>query len=176
MMNADDLETHVTAMMDARVINLRQALYLQTGNPIHAWRAYATARQLDVATPDWVLDYFDACAKALTTTKHASAKAIADALGLGTRGGRVVTRQADTDERDLAIVIRIDQLKKRPTRRELKALVHAHGLKGEGVDPGDRTLLVILDQVAEEYGLDVNQVQAIYYKMIRPPKRPAKRL
>ena len=159
-MSAEDLEHQIIAMMDARVIGLRYALYLQTGNPTHAWRAYATARRLNVAVPPWVLDYFDACAKALTTTTHTSAKSIADALGLGTKGGRLVTRQADTDERNLAMMMRIDQLRKRPTRRALEALVDAHGLNGTVVDPGDRTLLAIFVQVAEESGLEVNQVQA----------------
>ena len=170
------MEKQVKEMFDARAINWWRALYLQTGNPIHVWRAYATARKLDVAVPDWVLDYFDACANALTTRTHTSAKAIADALALGSRGGPLVTRQAKIDERNLEIVMRIDQLQNRPTHAELKALADEHGLKGEGVDPGDRTLLFIIDQVAGEFRLDVNQVQAIYYQMIHPPKRPAKRL
>ena len=55
-------------MMAAYVIDRRHALYLQTGNPIHAWSAYDNAHKLDVAIPDWVLDYFDASAKALTST------------------------------------------------------------------------------------------------------------
>jgi hypothetical protein len=172
MMNPDDLKKQLNAMVVAHTIDLRHALYLRRRNPIHVWRAYAAARQLGVPVPDWVLDYFDTCAKALAT-RHSSAKAIADALGLGTRGGRLVTGQADTDERNVAIVERIDQLQSRPSRRELQALADAHGLKTDVVDPGDRTLLVILEQVAAEYHLDVNQVQAIYYKMIRPLERPA---
>ena len=171
-MNVDQFR----AVMGAYVIDGKQALYRQTRNPIHAWSAYHTARTLNVAIPDWVLDYFDASAKAITSTTHSSAKAIADALGLGTKGGPTVTRQAAIQVRNLAIVERILYLMDRPTRSELKALADAHGLKGPGVDPGDRPLLAILDQVAGEYDLDVNQVQAIYYKMIRPPKRPAKRL
>lgn len=168
--NAADPEQRLKSILDGRTLNLRHALYLQTRNPIHAWRAFATARKLDVAVPDWVLDYFDACAKALTGTTYTSAKEIADALGLGSRGGRLVTRQADTDERNLEMVMRIEQLRNRPTRAELKVMMDAHKLKGEVVDPGDRTLLVILDQVGTEFNLDVNQVQAIYYNMIRAPK------
>lgn len=120
-MSAADLEQQIKATIDTRAMDLRHALYLDSGNRVHAWRAYTTARQLDLAIPAWVLEYFDTCAKALTT-KHASAKAIATALGLATRGGPVVTRQADTDERNLEMVIRIEQLRQRPTRRELKAL------------------------------------------------------
>ncbi len=169
-MNVDQFKV----MMAAYVIDRKQALYVQTGNPVHAWAAYDTARKLDVAIPAWVLDHFDACAKVLTTTKHSSAKAIADALGLGTKGGPTVTRQAAIQVRNLAIVERIVQLQDRPTRSELKAMAVAHGLKGDGVDPGDRPLLDILVQVAEEYRLDVNQVQAIYYKMIRPAEVPSR--
>jgi hypothetical protein len=89
----------------------------------------------------------------------------------------LVTRQAKTDVRDLAIVESILHLKNRPTRSELKAMAKAHGLKGDGVDPGDRSDLDILTQVAEEYALSVDRVRAIYREMTRPPKRgtPSKR-
>jgi prophage regulatory protein len=168
-MNADQFK----AMMAAHAIDLKQALYLQTGNPVHAWAAYDASRKLELAIPAWVLDYFDACAQVLITAKHSSAKSIADALGLGTKGGPTVTRQAAIQVRNFAIVERIVHLRERPIRSELKAMAAAHGLKGNGVDPCDRPLLVILDQVAGEYDLDVNQVQAIYYKMIRPGQAPS---
>lgn len=83
-MNVD----HFKAVMAAHLIDRRQALYRQAGNPIHTWSAYHTAPTLGVAIPASVLDYFDASAKALTTTTYTSAKAIADALGLGNKGGR----------------------------------------------------------------------------------------
>jgi hypothetical protein len=176
MANSAALSEQMKEWAAAHLIGRRELLYRKSGNPIHVWRAYATARTLHVAIPDWVLVYFDRCAQTLATGTHKSAKAIADALELGTRGGPGVTRKAATEERNLAMVERILALQERPTRAELEALADEHALEKPVVDPGDRGLLDILTQVAEEYGLRVDAVTGIYYKMIRASKRPAPRL
>ena len=172
-------DTHVKeqflAWIAARTIERREVLFRKSKNPIHAWRAYADARALRVQIPDWVLTYFDASAAALATEKHDSARAIANALGLWTRGGPVVTATAKTDERDLAIVERIFALQERPTHDDMIQLTDKlkklgvrvnRPQKAELIDPGGRSLLEILTQVAEEYDLDVSQVQKIYYKFL----------
>jgi hypothetical protein len=174
--HADGGEEQFKAWVAAHFIGRREVLYRQTKNPIHVWKAYITARQLAVGFPDWVLSYFDRSAEALTTRPFGSAKAIADALGLGKAGGPSVTRKAATDERNLAIVERIVALKERPTREELQTLARTHGLKCHLVDPGDRSLLEILTQVAEEFRLDVKTVQSIYYAILRGPHDPSTRL
>lgn len=75
---ATDLSARVMAMFTTRAIERSQALYLQTGNPIHAWHVYEHARQGGVAIPDSVLDYLDQVAKALTASPGpASLKAVA---------------------------------------------------------------------------------------------------
>jgi hypothetical protein len=54
------------AVLATVFIERSQASYLQTDNPIHAWRVYTLARQSGVPIPDWVLDYFNKVAKMLT--------------------------------------------------------------------------------------------------------------
>lgn len=163
------------ALIAAYHIDRKHVLYLRTKNPIHAWSAYRTARLLQVAVPAWVLDCFDAWATVLTTTTHTSAKAIADALKIGKKGGATVTKKAAQEVRDLKIVADILYLKSRPTRSALKAMARDYRLKGDGVDPGDRNITEIMEQVADERGLDHSSVKTIYYRMIRPPKSPGKR-
>ena len=163
------------AVIAAYHIERRRALYLHTANPIHAWSAYRIARVLKVAVPPWVLDVFDTWAEVLTEGTHDSKSAIADALKIGKRGGPLVTEQAKSELRDLQMVARIEHLRRqRPTRAEqeaaLKEYRKKYGLKGEVVDPGDRNLTEIMEQVAGEYGIDYVSVRAKYYKLIRPLK------
>ncbi len=144
----------------SQAMNRRHALYLKTKNPIHAWFAYQTARQLDVEIPGWVLEYFDNCASKLALP-HKSAKSLADSFGIGRRGGRMVTKQAEKDIRDLRIVERVIQLRARPTSEELKNMARLHNIQGEGADPSDRPDLDIRLQVAEENKLKLDTLNGI---------------
>lgn len=170
-MDAEQLK----AMIADHYVGRRHVLYLRTANPVHAWSAYRTARQLEVAIPAWVLECFDSWAAVLTTETHTSAKAIADALKIGKKGGPLVTEKAARELRDLEIVADVVQLLDRPTRAELKAIAKEHGLKGDVVDPGDRNITEIMEQVAGERGLEYSSVKTICYKMIPALKRLAKK-
>ena len=104
-------------------IGKSQTLYLRTGNPIHLWSVYLLARQGGVPIPDWVLEYLDKAARVLTAPNGpTSPTAVADALGLATKGGPSKTRQAEMDQRDLAIVEHIEVLKDLPTSRRRRDL------------------------------------------------------
>ena len=154
-----DNSARIKAALATVFIERSQALYLQTGNPIHAWRVYELARHGGVPLPDWVLDYFDKVAKVLTAPPGpTSPKAIADALGLGTKGGPSKALQAQTDQRHLDIVDHIRFLQERATR--------------DDVDLDLRDELGIMQRVADEYGLSLDRVQALYYEMLRPRQRP----
>lgn len=163
---ASELETDITAMFYRQMADPLHALYRHTKNAIHVWSAYRLARTWRMPIPDWVLDYLDACAVAVTTTPT-SAKTMADAIGLGTRLGSGVTRQAATDRRHLEMVERIIQLRQRPSRRDLETLKRRYHVTEQIVDPGDRTLLDILTQVADEFGLSLDRTTAIYYTLTR---------
>jgi hypothetical protein len=163
------------ALIAKRYIDRRHALYLKSANPVHAWSAYRMARQLEEPIPGWVLGCFDAWATVLTEETHESAKAIADALKIGKKGGATVTKKAASEVRDLEIVADVLHLQGRPTRAEQEATLKDYrrrfGVKGVVVDPGDRNLTEMMEQVAGERGLDYVSVRAKYYKLIRPPKR-----
>ncbi len=150
------------AMMIAPLMDGKQALYLQSGNPIHAWSAYHAARTAGIAIPAWVLDCFDVWAAVLTATTYTKAKDIAHALKISNKNGsRLAVQQAKTATRDLEILDDIQHLEARPTRSELKAMRKAHGLTGDIVDPGDRNITEIMDQVAGQHGVEYSTVNAI---------------
>ena len=150
-------------------IEQNHGLYLQAANPIHVWRAYDLARRCRVPIPDWVLAYFDTVAKRLAAPMGPrSPKAIADALGLGTKGGRSKTLQAETDQHHLDIIGRIEAL------NNLAEYLSAH--------PGDLDVdwdlhshRGVLQRVADEFGLSLKGVQAIYSKLMRPHQGPLAR-
>jgi len=158
-----DNSARLKAVLATHYMERSYALHLKTANPIHAWRVYELARHGGLPIPHWVLSYFDRVAKALTAPAGpASPKAIADALGLGTKGGPSKAAQARTDQRDLDIVGEIVFLQDR----------------ADTAIPGDEKLdlrddLGIMQHVADEHGLSLERVQAVYYKMIGPanPRR-----
>jgi hypothetical protein len=129
-------------------IERRRALYERTGNPIHALHAYRTARVAKIAVPDWVLKLFDQWAHALCVESPKGAKAIADALGLGTKGGPSVTSQAETEIRNLRIAERVLVLQNHPPGRDKQDVLH---------------------QAAKEFALSIESVASIWYAM-RDPK------
>jgi hypothetical protein len=166
-MDAEELQTKFTVTIAAHYIDQRHLMYLRTTNPIHAWSAYQTARRLNVAIPEWVLACFDGWASVLSATTHRSAKAIADDLKIGKKGGRTVTRKAAREMRDLEIVADILYQMDRPAGSELKAIAKAHGLRSDGVTGSDRNVTEILQQVAGNRGLDYSSVKTIWYRMTR---------
>ena len=127
-----------------------EACYRMAGNPLHAWSAYRLARVCEVEIPAWVLAVLDEWRERRR------------------RFQPQLLRKARTDARDWAIIERIFALQQRPTRAELEQLARAHGLDPRTVaDPGDRSKLDIDTQVAEEYELSVDRVQAIWSKWTR---------
>lgn len=88
-------------------IGRRRVMYESDGqNPIHAWLAYRVARYLRVPIPDWVLEFLDGAAKAISSP-GINRKEAAKAVGLSARGkgGRgTPSKRAKTHERKQAIV------------------------------------------------------------------------
>jgi hypothetical protein len=83
------------AVLASVFLGRRHTLYRQTENPIHMWSAFRIARHLRVEIPAWVLDALDGYARAVLR---------GEAPIKWRRGGPSARRQAETDERDLAIV------------------------------------------------------------------------
>jgi hypothetical protein len=123
----------------------RRALYMKSLNPVHALRAYRTARTSKIVDiPNWVLEMFDQWAEVLCVQQPKGAKAIANALRLGTNGGPAVTSQAKTQARDLQIASRVSVLRKiRPESSKME----------------------LFDQVAEEFGISSERVAGIWYEL-----------
>ena len=120
----------------------------RSGNPIHDWSVYRLSRQGGVPIPEWVLGYFDEVAKVLTApVGPASPKAIADALGLATKGGRSKAAQPQTDQRHLEIVGHIVFLQDRAA---------AAADDSEHLDLKDDW--GIMQRIADEYGLSLERV------------------
>jgi hypothetical protein len=156
------------------------ALYLRTKNPVHALGAYRHARTLKVAIPAWVFecvdqwatvfDPFDPWGALLTTTEYPSAKAIADALHIGTKGGETVTRKAARELRNLAIVADVlDRQRHWSLDESARAYAKTRGIKIPK-ESTDRRLTTAMEEVAGQYGLDYVSVRKIYYGMRRSAK------
>ena len=153
---AMELSRRIKATLATVFIDRSQALYRHSGNPMHAWRAFDIARHGGIPIPDWVLEYLDPVAKALTAAPGPSTpKAVADALGLGIKGGPSMAQQARTDQRHLDIVEHILFLQERSDR--------------EDADLDLRDTLGIMQRVADEYGLSLERVQALYLRDDTPP-------
>lgn len=138
------------AAMVQPLIKECHALYLDTANPIHALSAYRTARAAKIDIPVWILDLFDQWAEVLCVQRPKSAKAIADALGLGTKAGASVTKQAETQARNLLIVQRVYELR--------------HGVGPYG---SEHSLEVAFSKAAEEFDLSFESVRDIWYRLTR---------
>jgi hypothetical protein len=144
-MDAEGFERFKVAMVE-RLIEGRHVLYRRTRNPTHALHAYRIARSARLDLPAWVLSLFDQWAGVLCVQQPKGAKAIADALGLGAKGGPSVTAQAVTQARDLEIAQRVFNLRER--------------------DPERDTTDIFLT-VGEEYHLSSDRVQSIWYDITR---------
>lgn len=130
-------------------IERRRRLYTRTKNPMHALEAYRMARIVKIEVPSWILELFDHWAGALCVNPPKGAKAIADALGLGTKGGPSITIQAKNQARDLEIAERV-------------LLLHDQY--------PDRDKLDIFGQVAEEFSLSSDRLAGIWYDLMRGVK------
>ena len=125
-------------------IDRARILFQKTGNAFHAWEAYRWARLNDRPVPDWVLSYFDGCAKALEETKPKNARAVAQAFGMAKRGGGKSKFGLALCESDrLALFQSFTTIKElRPEQRDVDTFAH----------------------VSEEHGVSIDQVEAAYYE------------
>jgi hypothetical protein len=154
-----DQTARIKAAIAEAVFEQREDLYQRTHNPLHVWHAYVMARHASVPLPSWVVGYFDHVADVLTAPEGPrSPQAIAEALGLRTKGGPSKARQAKTDERNADIVWRIGSLQD-----------FAKTFPDSDPDLADN--LGILQRVAEQYHLSLERVLAIYRSVPRSAPR-----
>jgi hypothetical protein len=126
-------------------IESRRILFEKSRNPVHAMNAYRIARVVKIDIPDWVLELFDQWAEVLCVKRPKGAKAVADALGLGAKGGGPsITHQAETQARDWWIAERVLVLRESDPKRPTQEIVH---------------------QVAEEFNLSSERVSGIWYNL-----------
>jgi hypothetical protein len=57
---------------NADFIEVERRAFLATGNAMHAWAAYSFARVVKAPPPEWVLKYFDRCARGILKVSHDS--------------------------------------------------------------------------------------------------------
>jgi hypothetical protein len=141
-------------------INKCLALYLVTRNGTHAWTAYRLAREAHLSIPDWVLTYFDEAVVALGAAT--TVKAVADAFGLGSKGGPFATNKARNDWRNLDVIQFVDHFKATDPQTLDPALRRALELNGPFWLVGQRMTPK----------LSAERVQEIYYQAFKdfPPK------
>jgi len=153
-----DNSAKIKATLATYFLDSSLALYLLSANPIHLWRMYEIARWGGIPIPGEVLSYFDKTAKSLIADPGPSSpKAIAEAVGLGTGGGRSKAHQARTDQRNFDIVRRILSFQERATNGDAQ-----FGLEDD---------LGIMQRVAEENGLSLDRVRAVYYEIMTRARR-----
>ena len=122
-------------------IGRREALYRETANPIHGVRAFRWARYSKLPVPDWVLGPLKQMAR--------------DVDRLTPRGpGPTKIRQADKDERDLALIWRV------------RTLTQEHG------DTPPLTKRQAFDRIAAEHHLSAELVRDIYHRRFRSSGDP----
>ena len=145
----EDWQQFKAALVNTR-IDRRHRLYKRHHNPIHALEAYRMARAFKGEIPNWILELIDHWAAALCVNSPTGAKPIADALGLGAKGGGPsITSQAKKQARGLEIAERVLFLRDRyPSRDKLD----------------------IFGQVAEEFSLSSERVAGIWYDLTRGVK------
>jgi len=74
------------------LIELERRSFMTTSNAMHVWAAYSLARVVKAPVPDWVLGYFDLCARRLFAFSSAQnevddfAKTVANAFMLNSKG------------------------------------------------------------------------------------------
>jgi hypothetical protein len=119
-------------------------LYTWTRNPVHAFNAYRLSRHDKIDVPGWILELLDQWAEVLCVKSPKGGKAIADALGLGSKAGPSITKQAETEIRDLWIAEGILALRDRHP---------------------ERPKLDIFHEIAEEFKLSSDRVGSIWYEL-----------
>lgn len=130
-------------------IEKQRRLYTWTQNPIHALHAYRLSRAVKIDVPGWLFELFDQWAETLCVNPPKGKAKIADALGLGSKGGPSITSQAKTQARDLAIGERILFLRDRDPKRDKLDIFHI---------------------VAEEFKLSSERVAGIWSELTRGTK------
>lgn len=136
------------AKVAGELIGSRRVLFERKQNPVHAMEAYRISRIVKIDTPEWVLEVFDQWADVLCVKGLRGTKAIADALGLGTKGGGPsIIQQAKKQARDWWIAERVLMLRE---------------------DDSNRATQDVFNQVAEEYSLSSERVAAIWYELANP--------
>lgn len=144
-MDQDWWWTRYRAKRAGEFIESRRVLFERSRNPVHAMDAYRISRIVKIDIPKWVLEVFDQWADVLCVKGPKGAKKIADALGLGTKGGgSSITSQAHTEARNWLIAERVLMLRE---------------------DDSNRATLDVFNQVAEEYNLSSERVAGIWYEL-----------
>lgn len=113
--------------------------YKKSNNPLYVWLAFQQAHKLDLAAPEWVLDYFlNSADKLLEISGELGDKtqaAIAEALGLKTDGGGSQFKRFRDEERNRQIYRRVQELRQDPQFRTNKEINEVIG-KEFGLKPG----------------------------------------
>jgi hypothetical protein len=125
-------------------INRQHRLYTWTRNPIHAFRAYHLSRALKIDVPGWLFELLDQWAEVLCVNPPKGGKAIADALGLGSKGGPSITSQTKTQARNLEIVEHVFRLREGKPER------------------GTQDIYL---EVGEKFHLSSDRVMSIWYEL-----------
>jgi len=119
--------------------------YKKSNNPLYVWLAFQQARKLDLAVPEWVLDYLlNSADKLLKISGELGDKtqaAIAEALGLKTVGGGSQFKRFRDEERNRQIYRRVQEL-----RQDVQFLSNKK----------------INEMIAAEFGLSSGSVQKIF--------------
>ena len=89
--------------------------YKKSKNPLYAWRALQQAHELDLAVPEWVLDYLlktaDDLLKISGGLGDTTQATIAEALGLKTAGAGSQFKRFNDEERNRRIYRRVQDLR-----------------------------------------------------------------
>jgi len=126
------------AQLDA-FLEIWEHRYKKSNNPLYAWLAFQQARELDIAAPEWVFDYFLKTADhllkisgGLGDTTHAG---IADALGLKTAGAGSQFKRFKDEERNRQIYRRVQELRQDNqfrTNKKINEIIGAEFYLGSG--------------------------------------------
>jgi hypothetical protein len=133
------------------LIEVERRCYLESGNAMHVWAAYAFARAVDAPLPDWVMSYLDRCGRNLmalsSEVRSTSGKdlgpRIAKAFGLASPGSGSPLTTYHHDWMSLGMSVR-DRITRRDDRGRADQETYA------------------IEQVADEAGLAPSTVRRAY--------------
>ena len=113
--------------------------YKTSNNPLYAWLAFQQARELDLAAPEWALDYLLKTADDLLEISgglgDTTQTAIAEALGLKIAGAGSQFKRLHDEERNRQIYRRVQDLRQDEqfkTNKKIHELVGAEFYLGSG--------------------------------------------